>query len=329
MQPLFLDDPAWQTTFPHRVGPLPDEWLTGLLLRCDEENGWESGTTFWLVTKACTKNDRQRWKRKMRKQTDWKRNVPCLITLSSVNISALTQYLGVEKRLCIATTYYAELARCYDLVNPPARLLYPRFTFRLCPACLAEARLIRRMFLLPCLRYCPRHQTTLLKICSCGTPLFPFNRHTPPFTCPSCHLDWAYLPLILAQASHMETEKKLLAHFTWLLTQGNPALLMNTFECISKRLTGKNEVTLVNEAQWQRSMNPYWILSKDTHLSLGALAIVLASLDIPPQEVLTQDTTLLQTLIEKQTFDLRSILVILMYAEQLDETSDGSSCFYW
>jgi hypothetical protein len=43
MQPVLLDDPAWQTTFPHRVTPLHEEWLAGLLLRCDEVNHWASG----------------------------------------------------------------------------------------------------------------------------------------------------------------------------------------------------------------------------------------------------------------------------------------------
>ncbi len=46
MQTLPLGDPAWFTTFPHRVRPIADEWLPGLLLRCDEANAWNSGTTF-------------------------------------------------------------------------------------------------------------------------------------------------------------------------------------------------------------------------------------------------------------------------------------------
>ena len=38
MQPIFLDDPAWQTTFPHLVTPLYEEWLAGRvsLSSCDE-----------------------------------------------------------------------------------------------------------------------------------------------------------------------------------------------------------------------------------------------------------------------------------------------------
>ena len=268
MQPMFLDDPAWRTTFPHRVAPLPDEWLTGLLLRCDEANHWESGTTFWSVTRACTVTDQQRWKRNMRDMQRWKRNIPSFILPSPVNISALAHYLGMEKRLCLSTTYYEELVRCYDLVTPQPNQLYPFFAFRLCPACLAEARLLRRWFLLPCLRYCPHHQVALLKTCSCDTPLFPFNQHTPPFTCPSCRLDWAHLPLIQAQASYMKTEKKLLSHFTWLLTQGSPALLMSALECINENLSGKERDALGEWSNMAPNAGPLLDLAQgNTHFA--------------------------------------------------------------
>ena len=31
-----FSDPAWKTTFPFLVEPMTDEWLVGLLLRCDK-----------------------------------------------------------------------------------------------------------------------------------------------------------------------------------------------------------------------------------------------------------------------------------------------------
>jgi hypothetical protein len=45
MARIHLTDPAWQTTFPFLVEPREHEWLTGLLLHCDEVNHWGSGTT--------------------------------------------------------------------------------------------------------------------------------------------------------------------------------------------------------------------------------------------------------------------------------------------
>ncbi len=46
MQRLSPGNPEWFSTLPQRVSPLADEWLPGLLLRCDEANEWSSGTTF-------------------------------------------------------------------------------------------------------------------------------------------------------------------------------------------------------------------------------------------------------------------------------------------
>ncbi len=40
-----LSDTIWWYTFPCRVTPMPDEWLVELLLRCDNSNHWECGTT--------------------------------------------------------------------------------------------------------------------------------------------------------------------------------------------------------------------------------------------------------------------------------------------
>jgi hypothetical protein len=49
MRDIHIADPAWRTTFPHLVAPLPHEWLAGVLLRCDERNCWGSGTTLGHV----------------------------------------------------------------------------------------------------------------------------------------------------------------------------------------------------------------------------------------------------------------------------------------
>src|SRR6266702_3454030 len=55
MARIHLADPAWQTTFPFLVEPREDEWLTGLLLHCDEANLWGSGTT---LTHICRMNEK-------------------------------------------------------------------------------------------------------------------------------------------------------------------------------------------------------------------------------------------------------------------------------
>ncbi len=55
MHHIPLADPAWRTTFPHLVAPLPNEWIAGLLLRCDEANFWGSGTTLGHILRPESK----------------------------------------------------------------------------------------------------------------------------------------------------------------------------------------------------------------------------------------------------------------------------------
>jgi hypothetical protein len=55
MPSIHISDPAWQTTFPFLVAPYEDEWLTGLLLRCDEANHWGVERRL-LISSAWTRN---------------------------------------------------------------------------------------------------------------------------------------------------------------------------------------------------------------------------------------------------------------------------------
>ena len=94
----------------------------------------------------------------------------------------------------VATTYLAELARLYDVAQPHAKLLSSAVVFHVCPACIAEERLLSRLLTLPHITHCPQHQLSLVNICRCGAPLRLFHRQARPFTCPKCALDWNELP---------------------------------------------------------------------------------------------------------------------------------------
>jgi hypothetical protein len=124
MQTLPLGDPAWFTTFPHRVSPIADEWLPGLLLRCDEANDWNSGTTF----------------RYLREQAQLERlgSGPQLIVMPATLLEQLVQRLLIPKKSLLATTYHAELARLYGSPHPHGRLFSPQCAFHVCPACVAH-----------------------------------------------------------------------------------------------------------------------------------------------------------------------------------------------
>jgi hypothetical protein len=120
MQSIPISDPAWLTTFPHRVAPLPDEWLAGLLLRSDEVNHWESRTTLThLLAPGPEKFHRC-----------WRTETPNLIVIqsSALHLDSLAQLLALPTNMLIATTYHMELARLYSTLQPHPRFLSGNLT---------------------------------------------------------------------------------------------------------------------------------------------------------------------------------------------------------
>ena len=89
MPPIHISDPAWQTTFPFLVAPMQDEWLTGLLLHCDEANHWGSGTTLAHLFHMDEKPTRQHLS---------------LVVASGVKLDYLAAALAVPLRSIRATT---------------------------------------------------------------------------------------------------------------------------------------------------------------------------------------------------------------------------------
>ena len=206
MKPIFLDDPAWQTTFPHWVTPLDDEWLASLLLRSDEVNHWASGETLRFLIHS----------------TGQPGFGPksSLIVVPLPILDSFAQCLMSSSERLLATTYAAELARLYPPVwyapekePAPANLLgrhYRRENWvrrpaspkeiaterrlHLCPACIAQTRSMIRTVVLPHLHACPIHLVALQEHCPCGRPLSFFSLEKPPFTCGTCGLDWGQWP---------------------------------------------------------------------------------------------------------------------------------------
>src|SRR5229473_614941 len=182
MQGLSQVNPVWMRTFPHRVAPMNDEWFPGVLLRCDEANGWSSGTTF----------------RYLRQHAKLERfgPKPRLMIVPAAILEALAQFLLIPEERLFATTYHAELARLYGTHHPHGRLLSTQFTFHLCPACVAHTRLLKRTLMWPHLHFCPLHRMELRNTCQCGVALWPFSGKGSPFTCFACGLDWVFLLVI-------------------------------------------------------------------------------------------------------------------------------------
>lgn len=216
MPHIHIADPAWQTTFPFLVAPMQDEWLTGLLLRCDEANHWGSGITLTHLFRMDEKPTQQHLS---------------LIVASGVRLDYLAAALAVPLRSIRATTYQAELARLYAVADPQMTLLSPTpFSFRLCPTCVAEERRLSRTLVLPHITACPHHRITLVTTCLCGTALRPFYRQAPPFACPKCRLDWAELPWKAGRCRAHRDRRKTVVVLRIFLDLWNPR---NPCECAS------------------------------------------------------------------------------------------------
>jgi hypothetical protein len=227
MARIHLADPAWKTTFPFLVEPRENAWLTGLLLHCDEVNHGGSGTT---LTHICRRNE------KTAKSTS------TVIVPFGLELSVLADQLSVPLESIVATTYQRELARIYGVADPHALLLSTSFSFRLCPACVAEERLLTRTLVLPHSTICPRQQISLVNTCLCGTALRPFHWRVLPFRCFKGGLSWADLPQQEVDQRRIEIEKQLLSYYQFFWMYGTPVVLESTQRLVYDSVVEKGEI---------------------------------------------------------------------------------------
>lgn len=269
MSRIYLSDPAWKTTFPFLVEPREDEWLTGLLLHCDEVNHWGSGTT---LTHICRMNEKTA------------KSNSTLIVPSGLELSVLADQLSVPLESIVATTYQRELARIYGVADPHALLLSTSFSFRLCPACVAEERLLTRTLVLPHITICPRHQILLVNTCLCGTALRPFHWRALPFRCFKCGLSWADLPQKEVDQRRIEIEEQLLSYYQFFWMYGTPEVLESTQRLVYDSVVEKGEI---------RAPLSDHVSQKGAHgrsyrrtASLGYLVHLVWQLDLTPGDIL-------------------------------------------
>jgi hypothetical protein len=281
MQPIFLDDPAWMTTFPRRVTPLPDEWLPGLLHRCDEVNHWESRTALLHLLAPSKEKFHPAWGEKAPNLS-----IPdTMIVPGRLDLDHLAHRLAFPKDLLLATTYHCELAQIYEQIKPFPGLLSKTFSFRLCPACLAESRLLRRVLLLPYISLCPHHHLLLVQRCQCGTSLRLFSRRTAqPFACYVCGRDWADFPHIEGSAERVMLEQKLLAWYEFFFSKGTSEMIILAIMLMSSVPTNKKERSLMRGAD---RPPPYRIDSAP----LGIFVASLVEYDLSPCDLIADDST--------------------------------------
>lgn len=210
---LNIGDSKWLRTFPQVVAPIQDEWLPGLLWRCDEKNGWPKNTTASMVYYPHKGGGKPRGS---------------YVSGEGFDLGKLAQYLEVAPQLILGTTFRAAQQR----LAAPSYAKYPNFwngfSFRkVCPACIDEARLIRTSTALHNIHYCPVHHLILQEQCSCGAYLAG-HLGISPFTCYKCGLDWKELPRSPVEHQSLVTEEQYLSWFTFF-SQRPPGLTSSEF----------------------------------------------------------------------------------------------------
>jgi hypothetical protein len=183
---ISISDPSWSTTFPIILTPKPEEWLPGMLLRYDEVNGWGSKTTVLHAIRG----GKEKFHR------SWQTESPNLIVIppNSLKISYLAQLLGISEGQIMQTTYQLECKRLLRLERIQPKYIVTNYSFRICPECIAQDRIIRRDTALLYLYSCPKHNVIFRYKCNCGANLCLFRKGTQPYTCYICGLDWSHLP---------------------------------------------------------------------------------------------------------------------------------------
>lgn len=203
-----LLDPRWQLTLPHLVVPRDNEWLPGLLTRCDQVNDWPTRTTYKLVTSRTSRQRRGR-----------------LLTGIGVDFGSLSQLLSVSAEALESTTFGREVRSLYGNVAPSHVGAYA--PFQVCPLCIADSQLLARTLALPFVRTCPIHSCLLVRTCSCDRPLKVLEVGTEPFTCGGCYLPWAKLPTISADTAVANFDRELVNAYDRIFSspkQWRPAL---------------------------------------------------------------------------------------------------------
>ncbi len=309
MDAVHIADPAWETTFPHRVAPRPEEWLAGIFLRCDAVNGLDSGTTMKTLVRTLHLDKTAR-------------SMSLVLPPASMDLRPLAGWLAVSEQSLLATTYHAELSRLYETSHPHAQLFSAGMGSPFCPACVAEERMLRRSFLLPHVRCCPRHHLRLQGVCVCSKSLSPpktgfsvldtlakvsyeagviqrlFSPGKRPFTCHACGLDWARFPRVEADPKLLVREQAILAWYDFFFSKGTLHALNQALQIVRRTLEQRQSksIKLLNG----RLSRVTFSTAEKT--SLGRLVEVLVSLQLSPDMIEAEEPAVVWRSMNRQVF---------------------------
>jgi TniQ len=278
----------WHACFPHVTEPYPDEWLAGLLLRCDEMNHYESGTTF----------------RTLLRETIHPGLGPgsAFLVIPETMLEALARHLTVSQECLLATTYARELARLYTPLPTHAgprprrgealssflgkrmghRSSATREKFHICPVCIAQTRLLQRTVVLPHLKYCPTHHVAFSTHCLCGSPLFLDQRGQRPFTCFTCGESWARLPRLSPAPEVAIVQRDLRTLYAFFLVHGTSDLLRSALSLIRYSFRTHRSLTL----ELVSGRTCFVPTERLDFLALGDMVDLLVTLGISPDDIM-------------------------------------------
>ncbi len=309
MNTIQIADPAWETSFPHRVEPRPEEWLGGIFLRCDEVNGWDSGTTMTTFVRVLHLDKTAR-------------SMSLVLPPASMDLRPLAGWLAVSEQSLLATTYRAELSRLYETPHPHPQLFSAGIGVHFCPACMAEGRMLRRSFLLPHVRCCSRHQLRLQGVCACSRSLVPpktgfsildslakvsyeagvlqkwFSPGSQPFTCRACGLDWAHFPCVEADPKLLVRELAILAWYDFFFSKGTLHALNQAVQMVRRPLEQRPSKSI--KLLSGRLSRVTFSTAEKT--SLGRLVEVLVSLRLSPEMIEAEEPAVVWRALNRQVF---------------------------
>lgn len=220
---ISYDDPRWNRTFPHLVEPLTDEWLPGLLLRCDAANGWGAGTTAGYCAMSATDG-----------ALSVSPNRPAeLVFGGHLNLSKLAALLALPHTTVEGTTYRPALERLFGTdwsrALSAACQLGPTDTPRVCPLCLRIGYGLRTFLAWSLIQHCPLHLVRLANACVCSHPICYYPRsllnrgkvrqpYAQPFTCQYCQRSWRTLPILPGTFAQLANEQAIVRLYQFFLS---------------------------------------------------------------------------------------------------------------
>jgi hypothetical protein len=267
--------PAWRragriqaAALPVVIAPIADELLLGVGLRCDLANGFTAGSTLTMTARFPSGPSTYG-------------RPGFSVTGSVFDEPELAGLLGWPISQVRETTYRDALTRLFG-PKVESKRLGRLGSFRICPACISDFRLIRRETILPWVEQCPVHRIQLISDCSCGIPLRAHSSGQEPFHCPDCWSDWGSLPRVRLDPWEDLRQRRIIHAYRTLIVRGDDTL--------PARIASATELDGPRRWDYGWSTRPFALerlngLRKADLRSLASFVAAIVVREIPPERL--------------------------------------------